>query len=170
MKVASRFLDLAIISLTGVAAATTGAHGLDLALAGCMSGLFAIPCATFPPLIFIDDDHTFRLAFAALLLDDGHAVRDFGLPAALPPFDAWPNGSMLVTDFEMPGQNGLQLADAFRRTHPSSAALLVSGHTAPALAAALAVRPWLRFASKAIEYDPLHAILHEHAGAWHGRA
>jgi FixJ family two-component response regulator len=120
-------------------------------------------------LILVDDDG-FRLAFAALLLDDGHTVRDFALPGALPPCDVLPNGSMLVTDFEMPGQNGLQLADAFRRAHPSSAAFLVSGHTAASLAAALAVRPWLHFASKAIEYDPLHAMLHEHAAAWHGRA
>jgi FixJ family two-component response regulator len=126
-------------------------------------------CDAFPPLILVDDDDGFRLGFASLLLDDGHAVRDFAVPAALTPFDVLPNGSLLVTDLEMPGQNGLHLADAFRRAHPTSAVLLVSGHTATSFTAALAVRPWLRFASKAIEYDPLHAMLHDHAAAWHGR-
>ncbi len=135
-----------------------------------MSVQLAATCTTFSPLILVDDDEAFRLAFAALLLDDGHAVRPFELPAMLPPFDVLPNGSLLVTDFEMPGQNGLQLADASCHAHPSSAALLISGYSATSLAAALAVRPWLRLAAKAMPYDPLHAVLHEHAAAWHGRA
>src|SRR5437868_457411 len=146
-----------------------GSDGPDLALGSLRSVHRTSPCTAFPPLILVDDDDVFRLAFAALLLDDGHAVRAFALPAMLPPFDLLATGSLLVTDFEMPGQNGLQLADAFRCAHRTSAALLVSSRTATSLAAALTDRPWLRFVSKTVEYPPLHTILHEHAAVWHGR-
>ena len=61
----------------------------------------------------------------------------------------------------MPGPNGLELADAFRRAHPHGHAILLSAYTIPTVAGAVAARPWLRFMSKPVDYETLHALIHQ---------
>ena len=64
------------------------------------------------------------------------------------------------TDFEMPGTNGIELADAFRRARRSGQAILLSAYTVPVVDGAVATRPWLRFMLKPLDYDVLHALIH----------
>lgn len=117
-------------------------------------------CAASPVLILVDDEATFRLALAELLRSDGHTVLDYASPATLLAFENIPKDALLVTDFEMPGQNGVELADTFRRARPTSRVMLVSGYSDGAIDPAIAARPWLRFMPKPVDYNELHAMIH----------
>jgi len=78
-----------------------------------------------------------------------------------PGSDTLPSEAILLTDFEMPGPNGVQLADAFRRAQPAAQAILLSAYTVPAIDGTVATRPWLRFMSKPLDYDVLHTLIHD---------
>ncbi len=120
----------------------------------------SVACAGCP-IILVDDETIFRLALAETLRDDGHEVFDYPSATAVPAFVTLPAAAILVTDFEMPGPNGVALADAFRRARPSAQAILLSAYTIPAVDGAVATRPWLRFMSKPLDYDVLHALIHD---------
>jgi DNA-binding NarL/FixJ family response regulator len=111
-------------------------------------------------VILVDDEPSFRQSLAEALRDDGHEVLDFPSGTTVPQFQTLPL-AILLTDFEMPGSNGIELADAFRRAHPSGHAILLSAYTIPAVDGAVAARPWLRFVSKPVDYETLHELIHE---------
>ncbi len=108
-------------------------------------------------IIVVDDEPSFRQSLAEMLRDDGHPVLDYPSATAVPPFDTLPPATILVTDFEMPGRTGIELADAFRRTHPHGHAILLSAY---AVDGPVAARPWLRFLSKPVDYPILHQLIH----------
>ena len=112
------------------------------------------------PIVLVDDEPTFRLSLAEALRDDGHVVLDYPSANDVPPLHALPADAVLLTDFEMPGTNGLDLADAFRRAHLRGRAILMSAYNVPVVDGSVAARPWLRFASKPIDYDALHELIH----------
>jgi DNA-binding NtrC family response regulator len=112
------------------------------------------------PIILVDDETSFRLSLSEMLRDDGHEVFDYPSATAVPAFATLPFEAILLTDFEMPGPNGVELADAFRRVRPSAHAILLSAYTVPAVDGAVATRPWLRFVMKPLDYDVLHALIH----------
>jgi DNA-binding NtrC family response regulator len=113
------------------------------------------------PLILVDDESSFRLSLAEALRDDGHEVFDYPSATGVPAFDTLPLEAILLTDFEMPGPNGVELADAFRRARPAAQAILLSAYTVPAVDGAVVTRPWLRFMLKPLDYDVLHALIHD---------
>lgn len=43
-----------------------------------------------------------------MLCDDGHEVLGDEAPAAIPPLASLPSSDLLVTDYDMPGKNGLR--------------------------------------------------------------
>lgn len=121
-------------------------------------------CRTLP-VVLVDDEPSFRQSLAEGLRDDGHEVLEYPSGTALPPFDTFAPDAVLLTDFELPGSNGLELADAFRRAHPSGQAILLSACAIPAIDGAVTARPWLRFVSKPVDYETLHALIHQRAVA-----
>ncbi len=112
------------------------------------------------PVLLVDDEASFRLSLAEALQDDGHMVLDYPEVAAVPPLETLPADAILLTDFEMPGANGIELADAFHRACPNGRAILMSAYTIPVVDGAVASRPWLQFVSKPVDYDALHRLLH----------
>jgi CheY-like chemotaxis protein len=112
-------------------------------------------------VLLVDDEPSFRQSLAEGLRDDGHQVLEYPTGTAVPPFDTLAAGAILLTDFEMPGSNGLELADAFRRARPNGRAILLSAYTIAAVDGAVAIRPWLRFVSKPVDYETLHALIHQ---------
>jgi CheY-like chemotaxis protein len=65
--------------------------------------------------------------------------------------------AILLTDFEMPGRTGIELADAFRRARPCARVILMSAY---AIEDPVAARPWVRFVSKPVDYPMLHDLIH----------
>ena len=111
-------------------------------------------------IVLVDDEGSFRESLAEMLREDGHEVLDYPDPAAVPPPGAIDRLDLLLTDYEMPGRNGVTLADEFRAHHPALPVLLVTAYRT-ALDAEVAQRPFMRVVQKPIAYDTLHRMIHE---------
>ena len=118
------------------------------------------PRCEVQPILLVDDDPTFRSALAAILAGDGHAVHDYGAPSEVPTLATLGHIAAVITDYEMPGENGLAFADRFHAAHPRVPVVLVTGHRMRQLEDQAATREFLYLLRKPIDYDELHALLH----------
>jgi len=79
-------------------------------------------------LLVVDDDEAVRKLEARILSQLGHKVLEAEDPMeAMRLAAATPTIHLLVTDFSMPGADGLQLTEHFRTVHPQAPVLMVSG-------------------------------------------
>ena len=101
--------------------------------------LVAAP-VTFPPsqkesgegktLLVVDDEHEVRELMAHVLCQEGYKVLQAdGAPEALRLASA-ATVHLLLTDFSMPGTDGLELTRRFRAVCPKAPVLMVSGSLA----------------------------------------
>jgi DNA-binding NtrC family response regulator len=74
--------------------------------------------------------------------------------------------SLLLCDYEMPGQNGLVLADRFHAAHPAVPIILFTGCSSYLLQREVASRDFMYLAEKPTHYDDLHGLIHK-VVAWH---
>ena len=110
-------------------------------------------------VVLVDDEGSFRESLADMLRGDGHEVLPFEAPSALPDLARLAGVDLLVTDFEMPGTNGIELADAFHRVHPGVPVLLVTAYRT-GLEQEVARRPFIRLVQKPVPYDAIHRAIH----------
>jgi len=115
------------------------------------------PCRSIRVLL-VDDDEDFRSGLAAILRDDGHDVRECANAAEVPDADDLDDIEVLITDYEMPGQDGCALADRFHEAHPHAPVVMVTGHRH--CAAGPGAREFLRRLPKPLDYEELHALIH----------
>ena len=79
-------------------------------------------------LLVVDDDEAIRKLELRILSQLGHKLLEAEGPVeAMRLAAATPTIHLLVTDFSMPGADGLELAEQFRTVHPQTPVLLVSG-------------------------------------------
>jgi len=79
-------------------------------------------------LLVVDDDEAVRKLEARILSQLGHKVLEAEDPMeAMRLAAATPTIHLLVTDFSMPGADGLQLTEHFRTVHPQTPVLMISG-------------------------------------------
>jgi two-component system, cell cycle response regulator CpdR len=79
-------------------------------------------------LLVVEDDPVVRLLLTQGLSRQGFQVLQAENPAeALRVAGATPTIHLLLTDYSMPGGNGLDLAREFRTVHPMTPVLMVSG-------------------------------------------
>ncbi|MEO6029922.1 MAG: response regulator [Candidatus Binatia bacterium] len=119
-------------------------------------------------IVVVDDELSFRTSLSEMLRDDGHRVLEYGDPATVPETLSLPGLALLVTAYDMPGQNGLVVAEGFRRAHPTVPALILTSYDSEALAHVTRGRPFVRLVQRPIAYDRLHAMIHQvgaHASA-----
>ena len=116
-------------------------------------------------VLLLDDEPSFRMSLAEMLRDDGHEVRAYAAPAHLPPLRTLENVAILVTEYEMPGKNGVALAEAFRAQHPDVPVILVTANRTQSLDAQVLARPYLRLVEKPLDYAVLHALIHDACAA-----
>lgn len=100
---------------------------------------FAAMAERLPVALVVEDDPSVRAVVARQLIRLGWAVR--ALPSAEAAL-AWIGESadaeqprLVVSDVDMPGLSGLELAAILRRDHPTLGVLLLSGRAAPGLTA-----------------------------------
>ena len=86
-------------------------------------------------LLYVDDDPTLVLIAEALLTRAGYEVTVFSDPhAALSALRAMPGGfDLAITDFNMPGLSGLELAVALRSVNRQLPIVITSGYVSPEL-------------------------------------
>lgn len=111
-------------------------------------------------IVLVEDELAFRESLAEMLRDDGHEVLAYADPARMPPFETLGRVDLLLTDYEMPGKNGLALADEFHAHRPGVPVLLATAYRAGVDGSA-ATRPFLRVVQKPITYDGMHRLIHE---------
>ena len=100
------------------------------------------------PLIFIvEDEVDAGHSLLALLAQEGYSARLFRDPLeaarAFPTCHPMPD--LLITDFEMPGLNGLELAQVCKSNHPALRVIMASGHTQEQLRRDYNLQPDLLF-------------------------
>jgi DNA-binding NtrC family response regulator len=100
------------------------------------------------------------MGLAGLLRDDGHGLLDFARPALVPEFTALGEVGLLVTDYEMPDQNGFELADAFHAAHPQTPVIVITGLHSRIVEIEAARRDFVHLIFKPVDYDDLHALIH----------
>lgn len=90
-----------------------------------------------PSVLLVDDDPTIRAVLARALEQEGFAVTQAeSAEAAQEALEAERLPGVVVTDLQMPGKSGLELADAVKRRLDAIPVILVTGH-----ASTLAARP-----------------------------
>lgn len=109
-------------------------------------------------VLLVDDDEGFRTGLAAILREDGHDVRECATADQVPDANSLDGVEVLITDYEMPGQDGCALADRFHAAHPHTPVVMVTGHHHRA--GGPAERDFLRRLPKPLDYDELHRLVH----------
>jgi DNA-binding NtrC family response regulator len=111
-------------------------------------------------IVLLDDDEGFRNALAENLRDDGYHVVEYATAHDVPPLAALGDVQGVVTDYDMPGTNGLTFADAFHAAYPKVPIIMVTGVCTKSLEAQAATRRFVCLLRKPIQYDQLHHLLH----------
>jgi two-component system nitrogen regulation response regulator GlnG len=112
-------------------------------------------------LLLVDDDSGFRKALASVLTDDGHRVLDYSSPCDLPEDAALAEIGLLISDYEMPGENGFTFIDRFHRSRPEVPVVLITAYQTETVSTQVGVRPFLRVLWKPFQYDDLHTLIHD---------
>lgn len=108
-------------------------------------------------VLLVDDDSVLRVMIEAVLAAHGHLVT--ACDSATGALKAWRNDpqafDLIVSDHNLGGQSGLDLARAMLESHPATRFILVSGHVDSALTQAAGRDGVHRVMSKADLYDHL---------------
>lgn len=81
------------------------------------------------PVLIVDDEEGIRLALEDIVLEMGLECRSAG--TALEAFELFKNSPtpfMVLSDFRMPGKDGLWLCQEVRKTHPDLPFILITGY------------------------------------------
>ena len=110
-------------------------------------------------VLLVDDDEVFRRGLADNLREDGHAVFEYAAPDEVPQsaFDAV---SVVVTDFELPGHDGLGFAEHVHAVQPRLPVVLVTARPDALASMDARARSSVSLVQKPVDYQRLHRLLH----------
>ena len=111
-------------------------------------------------ILVLDDEDGFRGALAGNLRDDGHEVLEYDAPSAVPSLDKLDDVALVITDYHVPGENGLQFADRFHAAHPQIPVVMVTAYWSQQLEVQTGTRRYIRLMRKPIDYEEIHELLH----------
>lgn len=127
-------------------------------MSNCPSGATGPDCDL---VVLVDDDEGFRSALAETLRDDGRTVIEYGAPSEVPSLDGLRGAKLMITDYDMPGTNGLAFADAFHARHPAVPIVLITAFPTQTLVAEAAARGFVRLLPKPVDYEVVRQVLSE---------
>jgi len=122
----------------------------------------SLPCSAIG-VVVVDDDQSFRDGLAANLEDDGHRVDVYTDPREVPP-ETVRAAQVVVTDYQMAEVDGLTFADTVHAIKPEISVVLATAYWTVEIETAVVARRFVRLCRKPMDYDELHALIHEIAG------
>jgi DNA-binding NtrC family response regulator len=110
-------------------------------------------------VLLVDDDDDFRSAMADSLRDDGLTVDEFASTTAMPPLSTLGHYDLLIADYRMTPETGLDLILRFQEAHPGKAAILVTAFAGPEVDRVLTGRERTWLLRKPFAFDALRALI-----------
>lgn len=107
-------------------------------------------------VLIVDDDRAVRISLAAVL-DNEFIVQAVESSVAGRALVDSVHFDVVVTDFEMPGQDGLSFLDYIHQKNPATVGILLTGHVAHAKVNS-AQKNWARYKVLIKPIDPLALI------------
>jgi DNA-binding NtrC family response regulator len=135
-------------------------HHRDIPRAATMKCGAADGAAGTMSVLLIDDDEVFRHGLADNLREDGHAVLEYPAPCEVPALSTLAEVSVVVTDYEMPGSDGLGFADRVHTARPSLPVVILTANRQGPLVTDAATRSFVHLVYKPVDYQQLHQLLH----------
>jgi DNA-binding NtrC family response regulator len=118
------------------------------------------PCSAIA-VVVVDDDASFRSGVAANLEDDGHRVLEYADPREVPPSSV-AAADVVVSDYQMAEVDGVTFADGVHAERPEINVVLATAYWTVEMEAEVAARrAYVRLIRKPVDYDELHALVHE---------
>jgi two-component system, NtrC family, nitrogen regulation response regulator GlnG len=111
-------------------------------------------------VVIVDDDASFRGGLAANLGDDAHVVHEYADPRQVSEAHL-AAARVLITDYHMADTDGVSFADGVHRARPELPIVLITAYWTVEVEAAVAARPFLQLCRKPVDYDDLHARIHQ---------
>ena len=114
----------------------------------------------------VDDEPDVRIILRRLLafVMDGHTIITVGTGAdALAAFAARPV-PLLITDYNMPGMNGVELTQRVKATSPTTTVVLITAYASPELEQQGITAGADYFVSKPFSFDEVAAIVRKALG------
>lgn len=111
-------------------------------------------------ILVVDDDPSVREVLAELLTVWGHAVRVVadGV-SAICYLNQHPETELVITDFRMPGMNGLELTKHIRATKSGMKVVVLSGDDADVIGKAARATGAYAFMPKPCDFRELKALV-----------
>ena len=94
------------------------------------------PAPLPPAIVLVDDEPDIRIILSRVLrhVADGYELIAVGTAAAALEILAVRPVPLLITDYNMPGMNGLELAQAVKTATPATTVVLLSAYATPEMA------------------------------------
>lgn len=111
-------------------------------------------------ILLVDDDETFRRGLATHLTQDGHRVLDFAAAVHVPSPDLIdPDVAVVITDFQMPQENGIHFADRYHQAHPDIPVILITAHCSEEMIRQAERRTFIHVLHKPVDYFELQELI-----------
>jgi FixJ family two-component response regulator len=88
-------------------------------------------------------------------------VQAYATPGDIPPLPLLDDVVVLITDYEMPGEDGLAFAKRFHGSHPGVPVIMVTGCCGIRLEHEDATADFLSLRCKPIDYEELHQLVQQ---------
>lgn len=115
-------------------------------------------------ILLIEDDDAMRGGLEGNLPFDGFGVIAYAAVEDLPELEALAAVDVVLADYQLPGESGLDFADRFHARRPAVPMILMTAHCSHDLEAKVARRPYLRLLRKPFDYDELLSLVTALAG------
>jgi FixJ family two-component response regulator len=115
-----------------------------------------VRAAVRPMIAIVEDDESLRPALVDLIRSLGYGGEGFATAEAFLAGDGATRAACILTDYQLPGLSGLDLAARFRNRLP---VILITARTEPGIAALAAKLGVLEVLEKPFEADHLAALI-----------
>jgi len=102
-------------------------------------------------ILLVDDEASFRDGVAANLRLDGFEAEVYESPASVP-LETLGNVDLVITDYQMDGEDGVQFADRVHGLYPTVPILLVTAFWSQALSRQIQMRKHVQMVQKPLDY------------------